>query len=85
MHIVCFENSLEVLHNLYIGRPKLSLPAVLDRDQRRLFQFSFAIMKVLENSLINLDVIPGKAQIDLQKKLRDQGQSAVNDAGQFTK
>ena len=42
-------------------------------------------MKVLENSLVNLDVIPGKAQIDLQKKLRDQGQSAVNDAGEFTK
>ena len=42
-------------------------------------------MKVLENQLVNLDVIPGKAQIDLQKKLREQGQNAVNDAGQFTK
>lgn len=42
-------------------------------------------MKVLENSLIDLDIVPGKAQIDLQKKLREQGQSAVNDAGQFTK
>ena len=42
-------------------------------------------MKVLENQLVNLDVIPGKAQIDLQKKLRDQGQNAVNEAGEFTK
>lgn len=42
-------------------------------------------MKVLENSLVNLDIVPGQAQVDLQKKLREQGQSAVNDAGQFTK
>jgi hypothetical protein len=40
------------------------------------------MVKVLENKLVDLDVLPGQEQIDLQKRLRDELQKAKGAAGQ---
>jgi hypothetical protein len=40
------------------------------------------MVKVLENKLVDLDVLPGQEQIDLQRKFREQMQSAKGAAGQ---
>lgn len=40
------------------------------------------MVKVLENKLVDLDVLPGQEQVDLQKRLRDEMQKAKGAAGQ---
>jgi hypothetical protein len=40
------------------------------------------MVKVLENKLVDLDVLPGQEQIDLQKRFREQMQQAKGAAGQ---
>jgi hypothetical protein len=41
------------------------------------------MVKVLENKLVDLDIVPGQEQIDLQRKFREQMRSAKGIAGQM--
>jgi len=38
-------------------------------------------MKVLENSMVDLDIVPGKQQQELQAQLQEQAQAAGGQAG----
>jgi len=38
-------------------------------------------MKVLENSMVDLDIVPGKQQQELQAQLRQQAQATGGQAG----
>ena len=43
--------------------------------------FIFTMVKVLENKLVDLDIMPGQEQINLQRKFREQMKNAKGAAG----